>query len=188
MTIGKLLREYRKKNKVTQRELADMMSKRGCPIKNGAISTWEKDMCLPNAVQFLMVCRILGIRDIYGVFVPESRKIPLRLMGVSAGTGEYVSDDTVDEYIETDNELADYALRINGNSMEPMYGDNDIVLVQSTEILNNGDVGIFYLDGEQYCKKLNNNWLESVNTEYEPIDISNSDCFRILGKVIGRHE
>ena len=108
-------------------------------------------------------------------------------MGVSAGLGEYVDDDVVEKYVMTNNLLADYALRINGDSMEPFIWDNDIVLVHKTEILNNGDVGIFYLDGEQYCKRLQNNHLVSDNTKYKPIDISNTDCFKILGKVISKY-
>ena len=98
-----------------------------------------------------------------------------------------MGDESVDDYIVTTEKLATYALRINGDSMEPLYGDNDIVLVQKTEILENGDVGIFYLDGDQYCKRLQSNWLMPENKNYSPIDISNSDCFRILGKVIGKY-
>lgn len=185
-TIGELLQSYRKANNLTQADLAIRMSELGYPIKNGAISTWEKNSSVPNANQFLALCQILNITDIYDTFINISRKIPLRLMGVSAGTGEYVNDDYC-EYIETTNGLADYALRINGDSMQPMYMDNDIVLVQNTEIINNGDIGIFYLDGEQYCKQLLNNKLISINNNYSPIDIINIDCFRILGKVLGKY-
>ena len=189
-SMGKMLQHYRKLNNLTQAEVAKRMGELGYPIKNGAVSTWEKGSSIPNANQFLTLCRILGITDIYNTFVGDDipgRKIPLRLIGVSAGGGEYVGDESVDDYIVTTEKLATYALRINGDSMEPLYDDNDIVLVQRTEILENGDVGIFYLDGDQYCKRLQNNWLMSENKNYSPIDISNSDCFRILGKVIGKY-
>ena len=68
--------------------------------------------------------------------------------------------------------------------MTPLYPDNSIVLVHKTEILNNGDIGIFYLNGEQYCKKIIGNQLISINPDYKPIDINNLDYFRILGKVV----
>ena len=186
-SMGSLLQYYRKKNGYTQADLAAKMSEYGYPIKHGAISTWEKETAIPNANQFLVLCQILNITDIYNTFIDECRNIPLRLMGVSAGLGEYVDDDVVEKYVMTNNLLADYALRINGDSMEPFIWDNDIVLVHKTEILNNGDVGIFYLDGEQYCKRLQNNHLVSDNTKYKPIDISNTDCFKILGKVISKY-
>ena len=184
-SIGKILQYYRKQNNMTQSDLAAKMSEYGYPIKNGAISTWEKDYSIPNAIQFLQLCEILGITDIYKTFIGKIRIIPLRMMGVSAGTGEYVGDDvTIEDYIETSNQDADYALRINGDSMTSLYPDDSIVLVHKTEILNNGDIGIFYLNGEQYCKKIIGNQLISINPNYKPIDINNLDYFRILGKVV----
>lgn len=186
-SIGKTLQYYRKKNGYTQADLATKMSEYGYPIKNGAISTWEKGSVVPNASQFLVLCQILNITDIYNTFINVPKQIPLRLIGVSAGYGEYVDDDTVENYIETTNTAASYALRISGNSMQPLYQDGDIILVQQTKTLCNNEVGIFYVDGEQYCKRLVNNFLVSENTQYKPIDISNIDCFRILGKVLGKY-
>lgn len=181
-SIGKTLQYYRKQNNLTQAELAAEMG-----VKHGAVSSWENDATIPNAIQFLRLCEILEITDIFGVFGLTIRTIPLRMMSVSAGTGEYVGDDSIDTYITTNNEYADYALRINGDSMTPLYEDGSIVLVQKTEILENGDIGIFYLDGEQYCKRMVGNQLISINPKYKPIDVSNLNYFRILGKVVGKY-
>lgn len=190
-SMGSILQYYRKMRGYTQTRLAEELSKCGYPIKNGAISAWEKDYSTPNAVQFLALCQILNITDIYQTFVggitTAYRTVPLRSMGVSAGYGEYVDDESVADYVEINNGEADYALRINGDSMEPLYPDDQIVLVQKTELLQNGDIGIFYVDGEQYCKQLLNNHLVSINDKYPPIDIGNSDCFKILGKVVGKY-
>ena len=184
--IGQILQQYRKQNNLTQSELATILSQYGHPIKNGMISAWEKDNSIPNTYQFLTLCQVLGITDIYDTFITDIRRIPLRLMGVSAGTGEYINDYSIDNYIETDNMLADYALRINGNSMEPIYRNDQIILVQNTEVLKDGDVGIFYLDGEQYCKQLVGNKLLSYNPDYTPIEMNEVNTFRILGKVVGK--
>ena len=179
-SIGKTIQLHRKMNHMTQAELAQRMSENGCPIKNAAISTWESDGSTPNAYKFLTLCQILGITDIYETFI---NPIPLRLVKVSAGTGEYVDDDSY-EIINTINPEADYALRISGDSMENEYCDGDIVLVRKTDCLENGDIGIFYVNGEQYCKKLDRNRLISLNPKYKPIMLENVDCFRILGKVV----
>lgn len=80
-TIGELLQSYRKANNLTQADLATRMSELGYPIKNGAISTWEKNSSVPNANQFLALCQILNITDIYNTFININRKIPLRLKG-----------------------------------------------------------------------------------------------------------
>ena len=186
--IGQILQQYRKQNNLTQSELATILSQYGHPIKNGMISAWEKNNSIPNTYQFLTLCQVLGITDIYDTFITDIRRIPLRLMGVSAGTGEYINDYSIDNYIETDNMLADYALRINGNSMEPIYRNDQIILVQNTEVLKDGEVGIFYLDGEQYCKQLVGNKLLSYNPDYTPIEMNEVNTFRILGKVVGKIE
>lgn len=187
-TLGATLQEYRKKRGFTQYQLAKRMCEFGYPIKNGAVSTWENGTATPNAHQFLALCQILDITDIYSTFICEQRLIPLRLMSVAAGTGELVDDcDTVATYIETTNGLADYALRLNGDSMYPLYRNHEIVLVQNTQIVRDGDIGIFYVDGFQYCKKIDTvgKRLVSINPLYDSIDISHSDCFRVLGKVVG---
>lgn len=187
-TLGIAIQEYRKKRGLTQYQLARKLSDFGYPIKNGAISTWEIGTAVPNAHQFLAICQILDITDIYSTFICDQRLIPLRLMSVAAGTGELVDDDTtVATYIETTNGLADYALRLNGDSMYPLYRDHEIVLVQNTEIVKDGDIGIFYVDGFQYCKKIDtvNQCLVSINPLYDSIDLSHVDCFRVLGKVVG---
>ena len=48
---------------------------------------------------------------------------------------------------------ADYAVCISGDSMEPYIHDGDTVFVRETEELENGDVGIFSVNGEMYCKQ-----------------------------------
>ena len=48
---------------------------------------------------------------------------------------------------------ANFAVKIQGNSMAPYINDGDIVYVKKTDDkLNIGDVGIFCIDGCTYCK------------------------------------
>lgn len=49
-------------------------------------------------------------------------------------------------------EEADFAVEIQGNSMEPYICDSDTVFVKRTSELDVGDVGIFNVDGAMYCK------------------------------------
>lgn len=50
-------------------------------------------------------------------------------------------------------DAADYAVDIQGNSMEPYIHDGDMVYVQKDAELSIGDVGIFCVDGAMYCKQ-----------------------------------
>ena len=83
---------------------------------------------------------------------------------------------------------ASFGIRISGDSMEPVIEDLSVVWVRNQESLENGDVGIFVLNGESLCKKLNTSsgkcYLESFNSKYSPIEVLETDDLRVVGKVI----
>ncbi len=68
MRIGEVLAERRRALGLSQVELAAALSRRGCSVSNQAISKWENGTTLPNAEQFLILCRALEIEDIQGAF------------------------------------------------------------------------------------------------------------------------
>lgn len=111
--------------------------------------------------------------------------IKLFSVSVSAGTGIYV-DYTDSEKIEIreDPEGADYAVRVSGDSMEPVYHNGDIVLVELAQTVQLGEIGIFNLNGQAYIKKLGKNKLLSLNPEYPPIEYSLGDNCVCQGRVI----
>ena len=67
-SIGEILTECRKSCGINQSELAKMLCSEGIEVTNQAISKWENGNTLPNAKQFLAICRVLGIEDIAGQF------------------------------------------------------------------------------------------------------------------------
>ena len=75
--IGVTLATYRKKKKLSQIELADKLTYYGINVSNAAISAWEKDISQPNTQQFLALCKILGITDIYNEFIGFNPDDPL---------------------------------------------------------------------------------------------------------------
>lgn len=107
---------------------------------------------------------------------------------VSAGTGIYLNDSYKDEIEVERNDLterADFALRINGDSMEPRYHNGDVLLVREQSAVEQGECGIFILNGEGYFKKLGRNQLISLNPKYRPIPIHEYDTVSCIGKVLG---
>ena len=109
---------------------------------------------------------------------------------VSAGLGYDLDDSESWEMISVPDtpeaERADFALTIQGDSMEPVYFDGDIVLVKQQDQINQGEVGIFIVNGEGYIKKLGRNRLISLNAVYEDIVFNENDHICCAGKVIGR--
>lgn len=123
--------------------------------------------------------------------IPFKRSIPLYDLPASAGIGEFLDGERYD-MIEIGNEVpaeADFGIRISGNSMEPRFVNGQIIWVHKQEILQNGEIGIFYLDGQAFCKKLqddeNGIFLISLNKEYAPISVKSSNTLKIFGKVVG---
>ena len=82
---------------------------------------------------------------------------------------------------------ADYALIVNGDSMEPDIKNGQLIYVKECPDVENGAIAIVEVDGAVTCKKVYK-WkdhieLHSLNTTYQPIIITAGN-FRILGKVI----
>lgn len=67
-SIGEILNLKRRELGFSQSELASVLAGDGIEVTNQAISKWETGSTLPNAKQFLALCRALEIDDIAGTF------------------------------------------------------------------------------------------------------------------------
>lgn len=67
-SIGEVLNARRRELGLSQSELASRLLDEDIEVTNQAISKWENGNTLPNAKQFLAVCRCLEIDDIAGRF------------------------------------------------------------------------------------------------------------------------
>lgn len=109
---------------------------------------------------------------------------------VSAGTGFDLSegDDWGEISVPDTPEAhkADYALTIQGNSMEPVFRNDDVILVKQQDAVDLGQIGIFVLGGAGYIKKNGGDRLISLNDEYDDILIDEYDNCHCVGRVIGR--
>ena len=229
--VGNIIAMKRKEQKFSQGKMCEELTAMGYPIKVSAYSSWETGISFPNAEQFLAVCKILKITNIYNEFIggynaedplaelneegkkkaldyihllivsgeyknaapvaiSTFRELKLFDMPVSAGPGTFLDSEDY-ELIKAGNEVPEkttFGVKISGNSMEPRYLNQQIVWIQQTEELVDGEIGIFLLNGNAYCKKLQNNSkglaLISLNPEYAPIKISEQDQFHIFGRVL----
>ena len=108
---------------------------------------------------------------------------------VSAGTGVWVSDEPI-EIIKYPVPVPghDIALRVNGNSMEPMFHDGDVVFVKKTPEVHHGSIIIIIVNDSAYIKKLYRRddevRLISLNPQYEDIILNPDDTIEIIGNVI----
>ncbi len=117
------------------------------------------------------------------------RTLPLYGLSVSAGTGVFLDDTVAEEITIPDNartEGADFAVRISGRSMEPKFRDGDVLLVQDCDSVENGELGIFVLDGAGYFKKYCGDRLVSLNPEFGDIPLRDFTEVNCCGRVIGK--
>ena len=88
---------------------------------------------------------------------------------------------------------ATFAVPIAGNSMEPKFKNGATVFVQSAPRVENGEVGLFSLNGEPYIKQLvvdearHEVRLHSLNPAYQDIEIHEGDYLYTFGRVLGSY-
>lgn len=112
---------------------------------------------------------------------------------VSAGTGEYQDDNIYKDVITYRGKLPseyDYALVINGNSMEPLFTDGQVIFIRNNDedTSYNGQIVIAVVNGDAFVKKLSitdeDCRLVSLNKDYDDIVIHDYDDLEIKGTVV----
>lgn len=196
--IGEKLKALRQKFGFSQPELAEKIEvtkptyagyEKGKDITIGTLDKLSKIFNVPIESFFSSNNEVFKNIENKG----HIKRIPI-VSRVSAGLGVYGNDDILD-WLEMPSSLckgADYATFVKGDSMKPKILDNDLILVHKTNSLDNGNIGIFKVGEDVFCKKFFSNpitkeiVLKSLNEKYDPIYINenNGEEFFILGRVI----
>lgn len=124
---------------------------------------------------------------------PEQERgkvIPLYYTPAAAGYASPALGEDYEDYEVPAASKADFAARIQGDSMEPWIADGGVVLVKrgSVEI---GDVGLFFVDGDMKCKQycrdnFGNTYLFSLNRARADADVTISASSGITLCCFGR--
>lgn len=157
------------------------------------ISYYKK---LPEREKIKLLSRAETLSEVYSEQVKGTdsiQLIPTYYVSnrVSAGFGEYLEEyeqgKTVYVPDTPKSRKADFVLTVSGDSMEPKFHDGDNILVRSQPTVDEGQIGIFDVDGEGYIKKLGSGELISLNHKYPNISLKDryTKCF---GLVLGTTE
>lgn len=128
-----------------------------------------------------------NIVDIY-----DTRK---RIVGIvdfsaSAGTGVWQDENLGMEVSFYEDDMAedyDSIGIVMGSSMEPTLKNGDYLFVKVTTDIPNGSLSIWQVNGENFVKKFRANgkpYLESLNPDFDDIELSEDDDIRPLGIVV----
>lgn len=139
--------------------------------------------------------------NIIEMYVDESQ-IPTKyipLVGKTACGDPIEAIASTEDFIETNELKATFALTAEGDSMAPLINDGDIILVKQVEELNIGEIGIFQInttgfttDDSVTCKLLksikgNIMTLTPMNPAYDPIIIdTKNENVKIIGKYLSK--
>ena len=110
-------------------------------------------------------------------------------LGAAAGFGAALDEAQGEEICllaDAETERADEVITVSGHSMEPTFMDGDRVLVEHTDRLRPGEIGIFLVDNEGYIKEYRPDGLHSHNPDYGMIPLSGEETVRCVGRVIGK--
>lgn len=107
---------------------------------------------------------------------------------VSAGTGFDLNDPDQWKSIEVvdtpEARQADFAVEVEGASMEPDYHDGDIVYISLASEIPKGQVGLFIQNGKGYIKEAGDGHIISRNPDYDDIFPEDGEI-ECKGRVIG---
>ena len=119
------------------------------------------------------------------------KRVPVNVdFAASAGTGVCQEDNLDMEVMFYEDELAedyDSVGIVMGSSMEPVLKNGDYIFVKITTDIPNGAISIWQVNGENYVKKFQSNgrpYLESLNPEYDDVELDEDDNIRPLGVVV----
>ena len=111
---------------------------------------------------------------------------------VAAGHGTFQEDNLHMEVrlrAEDVPESYDTIAKVAGDSMEPLIEDNDLLFIKVTSQVDINSIGIFQINEKNFVKKLKRDYdgswyLQSLNSGYEEIHLSENDDIRTIGEVV----
>ena len=156
--IGENIKYLRKRARYSQEQIARKLG-----ITQGSISSWETGRTTPDTKQFFQLAQIFGVstdvffsdsplRDLDAVNISKSA-VPI--LGTIACGQPITAQQNVEGYADLpDGVHADFALRCKGDSMDPTFEHNDLVLIRQTPDVQNGQIAAVGIDGEALLKRI----------------------------------
>lgn len=115
---------------------------------------------------------------------------------VSAGTGEWLEEEQK-EKVSLPSSIVphhpfDFVLRVNGDSMEPLFKNHEYVFVKKVDEVRSGQIGVFIVDNEAYLKKVyiekDHLRLVSLNKAYDDLVFDDKNEIKAVGVVVMQEE
>ncbi|MEB6059547.1 helix-turn-helix domain-containing protein [Staphylococcus pseudoxylosus] len=194
--------------------------KRLMEIKSGSVKAFSEEVGLAYTTvrsilergvfnakveNVIKICKGLDIKpeDLMGIEKPKVespidtlpvKKIPV-VSKISAGLPIYSEENLIDYiYFATDkidSDKEEFALRVSGDSMDKIFQEGDVVVIEKDSTVENGQLGVVMINGYNATVKrirYNNDQIilipESNNPNHYPQVYGINDEVKIVGRVV----
>ena len=193
MGIGEKIKFLRQQRGVKQEELAKAIN-----VSRKSISHYETNRVIPPLEIIKAIADYFGVTVDYFLsdkpgqseveFVDVKFKtVPLYSAPVSAGNGVFPDEVFIIGEVRAISDNVDFAVKVVGDSMEPVAPEGSILFVKKQNYAFNGDMIVCTYDGWVYVKWFIKDddkiMLLSENPTYRPIVVEPDDRFIVHGIV-----
>lgn len=213
MYIGEIIKNYRSKNKLSQRAFAARTS-----LSPSYINTLEKiynpktgkpysvttDVAMElSKAMFINIEDLLNMLDKTQEFIVNNNKldnfgnpvVSIPVLGTVKAGYDYLAQENWIGTVDVETSLVgngkDYfALKVHGNSMSPALIEDDIVIIKKQNDFENGDIVVAIINGDEATikkgKKSDSSiLLQPLNPSYEPLIFTYDEMKTIPVTIIG---
>lgn len=206
LLLGERIKELRKENKLTMKELGNMLN-----LAESTISLYETGKREPDSYTIAKIAKTFNVSVDYLLGIEENslesmskladniiKGTRIAVLGtIRAGIPNSAVEDVLD-YEEITEEMArhgkHFALKIKGNSMFPNLLEGDIVIFRECEDAETGSVCAVLVNGDEATVKKIKKTEQGIllipfnQADFEPMFYTNEDIekkpVRIIGKAV----
>lgn len=195
--MAKNISRFMKENNVDRKKLSDDLK-----VKYTTLSDWINAKTYPRIDKIELLADYFNITKADLVEDNEKqvldtlpvKKIPV-VSKISAGLPIYSEENLIDYIYFAKKDLTpgkeEFGLKVSGDSMDKLFDDGDIVIVEKDSVVENGQLGVVMINGYNATVKrvrYNGDQIilipESNNSSHYPQVYGENDEVKIIGRVI----
>ncbi|MDS1000225.1 S24 family peptidase [Staphylococcus capitis] len=193
------IKSRRKELNLTLEQVGDLVG-----VGKSTVRKWETgDIENMKRDKIVKLAKALRVSPSYIMGIEEEqpqietlpvKKIPV-VSKISAGLPIYSEENLIDYIYFATNKLnsdkEEFGLKVSGDSMDKIFQDGDIVVVEKDSVVENGQLGVVMINGYNATVKrirYNGDQIilipESNNTNHYPQVYGKNDEVKIIGRVV----
>ncbi|MGI6201147.1 MAG: LexA family protein [Christensenellales bacterium] len=184
------LKQLRKQRGLSQQAVADRLG-----VARSTVAMWETGASQPGHAATRALADLLGVSIDALLGYDGGQGVMVPVLGyVRAGIPVTAVQEVLD-YEEISRDMAEsgdfFALRIQGDSMQPRMDPDDVVIVRRQEDVESGQIAIVLVNGDDAtCKKVIKHpagiSLVSFNPAYPPMFYAKEEIASLPVTIVGR--